>query len=149
FRATTVPFFSIMTILFLVKFLQSKNKKTKYISAALSGLFFALGFYTYTSYRMIPPLIVGFAVLFLLANRDKVKKIITNNKTFIFVYVLAFLIGFSWIGLWFIQHPVDFVGRAGQVSIFNKDINNGTVLGTFVLVLKKTILSFFTVGDTN
>ena len=41
------------------------------------------------------------------------------------------------------------LGRAGQVSVFNKELNKGDLPGTVVTVVKKTVLSFFTAGDLN
>ncbi len=149
FRATAVPFFSIMTILFLVKFFQETDERKKYISAALSGAFFALGFYTYTSYRMMLPLVFGFLVLLYIANRSQTRELFKIYTKYKIVFAAAFLIAISWLALWFIQHPGDFLGRANGVSVFNKDLNGGDLIGTVILVAKKTILSFFTKGDLN
>jgi 4-amino-4-deoxy-L-arabinose transferase-like glycosyltransferase len=149
FRANTVPLLATLTLLFLVKFFQSESKKEKYWSAAGAGLFFALGFYTYTSFRMMLPLLFGFAILLFYGNRSKWKEIIKIYTKYKITFIAAFLVGISWLASYFIAHPASFVGRAGQVSIFNKELNNGSVLGTFIDVLKKTILSFFTDGDLN
>jgi len=149
FRATTVPFFSAITLYFLVKFFQSQDKKEKYWSAIWAGLFFALGFYTYTSYRMMLPLVGGFLVLILFGFRQEFKSIIRQYAKYKLAFAAAFLIGISWIAVYFIQHPKSFVGRAGQVSVFSKTLNHGDLKGTVILVFKKTVMSFFTAGDLN
>jgi hypothetical protein len=149
FRATTVPLVSTLAILFLVKFFQSKDKKSKYWSAALAGLFLALGFYTYTSYRMMVPLLGGFGVLLIFGYRSRIKQIISEYTKFTLAYVAAFVAAISWIAIYYLHHPQSFVGRAGQVSVFNKTLNHGDLIGTVVLGIKKTLLSFFTHGDLN
>src|SRR5690606_37770165 len=45
--------------------------------------------------------------------------------------------------------PGSFIGRAGQVSIFSPDLNNGDLVGTFLEVFRLTIFGFFTEGDAN
>lgn len=149
FRANTVPLLSIITLLFVIKFFQSEDKKTKYRSAALAGLFFALGFYTYTSFRMMVPLLGGFGALMFLGFRSQASRLFAEYTKYKIVFAAAFLVGISWIASYYIQHPGSFVGRAGQVSVFNQELNKGDLSGTVVFVFKKTILSFFTDGDLN
>lgn len=149
FRANTVPLLATLTLLFAVKFFQSEDKKTKYWSAALSGLFFALGLYTYTSFRMMVPLMIGFGALLFLGNRTNWKDLFKTYTKYKLAFAAGFFVGFSWLLSYFIQHPGSIVGRAGQVSIFNKDLNNGDILGTFIEVIRLTLANFFTEGDLN
>lgn len=149
FRANTVPLISALTLLFLIKFFQSRDDRSRYWSAGLSGLFFGLGFYTYTSFRMMLPLLIVFGILIALGFRDRLGRLIRQFWRFKLVFVAAFLISISWLLSYFIRHPGSFAGRAGEVSIFNPDLNHGSVVGTFLEVLKKTILAFFTSGDLN
>lgn len=147
FRATTVPLFATLTLFFLVKFFQSKDQKTKYWSAALAGLFFGLGFYTYTSFRMMLPLVIGFLFLLFLGYRGKWRAIFRVYLKYKLAFSLSFVAAVSWIALYFIRNPKSFVGRAGGVSVFNLDLNHGDLIGTVIEVFKKTMLSFFTDGD--
>jgi 4-amino-4-deoxy-L-arabinose transferase-like glycosyltransferase len=159
FRANTVPLISALTLLFLVKFFQTDEtqpglpagkaggKRAKYWSAALAGIFFGLGFYTYTSFRMMLPLVIGFLFLLFLGWRGRWREIFQAYTKYKLAFGLSFLATISWIVVYFIQHPKSFVGRAGEVSVFNKDLNHGDLLGTIINVFKKTILSFFTNGD--
>lgn len=149
FRANTLPLFASLTILFLLKYFQSSEQKTKIWSAVLAGISFGLGFYTYIGFRMMLPLLFGLGVLLLLANRGNIRKLLREHLQAIWVSALAFVASFAWIGYYFLTHPGTFVGRAGQVSIFSKDLNQGDVVGTFLLVFKKTIFSFFSTGDLN
>ncbi|MBX4186834.1 MAG: glycosyltransferase family 39 protein [Candidatus Doudnabacteria bacterium] len=149
FRANTVPLLATLTLLFLVKFFQTEDKKIKYWSAAAAGMSFALGFYTYTSFRMMVPLVLGFAVLLWLANRSRTRELIREYTKYKATFVAAFILGISWLATYFIAHPGSFVGRAGQVSVFNKELNNGDLIGTIIDVFRKTVLSFFTDSDLN
>jgi hypothetical protein len=148
FRANTIPLFTTLTLYFLVKWFQGRDRKDRVWAAFWAGVSFGLGFYTYISYRMMIPLLFGFAVLMLIAYRDKVdevKEFIRNS----WGMLVGFLLSFAWLGHYFITHPGSFVGRAGQVSIFSPDLNNGDIVGTFLNVFKLTMLSFFTQGDLN
>src|SRR3989344_5983013 len=96
FRANTVPFPALLTILFFVKALQTKQTKTRIWSGAAAGLFFALGFYTYTSFRMMLPLLFAFGVVLILGNRDKLAKYIKAYRGAASASAAAFLAGIAW-----------------------------------------------------
>ncbi|MBI4049666.1 MAG: glycosyltransferase family 39 protein [Candidatus Doudnabacteria bacterium] len=154
FRANAVPLLSILTLYFLICFFsarggQTQEQKKKYWYAALSGLSFALGFYTYISFRMLLPLLFVFAIILIYSQRHRIKKLIQEYWAYKLAFAAAFLAGFGWLGYYFLTHPGTFVGRAGQVSIFSPALNNGSILETFIEVFKATMLSFFTVGDLN
>ena len=149
FRANTLPLFTTLTLLFLIKFFQDRTKKAKSRAAIFAGIFFALGFYTYIAYRVMLGLFLFFTVIILFANRGQILKTIRGHLTYISQFTLAFLIFIFPIARYFYSHPDEFAGRAGNVSIFSKDLNHGDILGTLLQVSKATILSFFTVGDSN
>lgn len=149
FRANTIPLFTTLTILFLVKAYQSEDRKTKITSGLLSGISFGLGFYTYISYRMMIPLLLGFAVLILFSLRGRLKALWSEYSKTAYAFAGGFAAAFAWLGYYFFTHPGSFVGRAGQVSIFSEELNHGDVVGTFLAVFKATLLSFFTGGDLN
>ncbi|MBX4205104.1 MAG: glycosyltransferase family 39 protein [Candidatus Doudnabacteria bacterium] len=151
FRANLIPLFTTLTFLFIVKFFQTPEfqAKSRALSALLAGLSFGLGFYTYISYRMMIPLLIGMGFLLWMANRSQTRELFRRYTKPKIIFATGFIIAFSWIGIYFIQHPGAFVGRAGQVSIFNKDYNHGDIPGLFLKVTKKTLLSFFTQGDLN
>jgi 4-amino-4-deoxy-L-arabinose transferase-like glycosyltransferase len=148
FRANTIPLFTTLTLYFLVKFFQTQDSKTKLWSAFWAGISFGLGFYTYISYRMMIPLLVMFGVIVLVALRDRLGTLSEYLKAK-WAFASGFLISFAWLGYYFFTHPGSFVGRAGQVSIFSEELNQGDIIGTFLKVFKLTMLSFFTEGDLN
>lgn len=152
FRASTVPLLATLTLFFLVKFFQTDEnlpggRRSKYWSAALAGIFFGLGFYTYTSFRMMLPLVFGFLFLIGLGFRSQIRQLIREYAGYKATFIASFLLAISWLTAYFIQHPKSFVGRAGGVSIFNLELNHGDLVGTVIDVFKKTLISFFTDGD--
>jgi 4-amino-4-deoxy-L-arabinose transferase-like glycosyltransferase len=148
FRANTIPLFTTLTLYFLVRFFQAQDRRGRVWSAFWAGVSFGLGFYTYISYRMMIPLLLGFAMLMLVGYRDRVDAVKECIKSS-WGLLVGFLLSFSWLGYYFLSHPGSFIGRAGQVSIFSPDLNQGDIIGTFLNVLKLTMLSFFTAGDLN
>jgi len=149
FRANTLPFFAALSLLFVVIFFQTRNEKTKEWTAAGSGAALALGFYTYIAFRMMIPLLAILVLILLFSVRDRLKTIYLAYRKHLIIFTASFLVAFAPLGYYFLSHPGTFVGRAGQVSIFSKDLNQGDVTGTFIAVFQKTMLSFFTEGDLN
>lgn len=150
FRANLIPLFSTLTIYFLIRSFTDLTERARIRSAILGGLSFGLGFYTYISFRMMIPLVVGYVALLLIATRGKWREYYSRFKVPVTAFKLSWFAAFAWIGYyWFISHPGSFIGRAGQVSIFNEQLNQGDVLGTLIKVFKLTMLSFFTEGDLN
>lgn len=149
FRANLIPLFATATLYFCVRAVQAVSKKDKYWSAFFAGLFFAGGFYTYIAFRIMLA-VMGFMVL-LLVLQDR-KNNFAKTKEYWKAFALAlvtFIIFFLPIGMYFYGHPGSFIGRSGQVSVFNPELNHGHLLSTILDVAKKSILGFFTHGDLN
>ena len=145
FRAILVPL--LATLFFCLAYLtfrESSEKKRKLL-AILAGLSLGLGFYTYISFRAMF-LIVGFLLIIIaLIHRGIFKKFWRE----IIIGLVSMLLIMTPLIIYFINHPDSFVGRAGHTSIFNPDLNQGDIWGTFLEVLKKTCLMFFIRGDLN
>lgn len=149
FRANLVPFFATLAVLFLVKLLESPDARKRLTAAIGLGISFALGFYTYGAFRMMVPLLFGFAVLYLFGKRNELKALWFNYKKPLAAFVISFLITIAPIAYYFGTHPGSFNGRTAQVSVFSPDLNKGDLKGTIITVTKKTVLGFFTQGDEN
>jgi len=145
FRAILVPLFSILFFYFAYRVFKEKIKNKRYLWATLAGVNLGLGFYTYISFRAIIGIIGLMTLAFLIFKRNVFKKYF---REIIIALIFTFLT-LSPLLIYFHEHPDAFVGRAGCVSIFNPDLNQGNLLGTFLEVFKKTILMFFTNGDLN
>ena len=144
FRANLTPLFILLFLYFATRVVQSKSRKDYWWSAIGSGLTFGLGFYTYISYRMMIPLVAGTAVLLFIADMRSPQKWSLLKKYWraITAFCISFLVSISWLAFYFIKNPDYLGGRAGQVSIFSPDLNNGDLWGTFLLVLIKTLAGF-------
>jgi len=145
FRAILIPLLSTLFFYFTYLTLKETSKKKRIIFAVLSGISFGLGFYTYISFRMMPA-IVGFLMVVLLLTNRRIYKYFWKEIIISFFSAILTLLPLI---IYFINHPASFVGRSGAVSIFNPDLNQGNLIGTFWEVLKKTFWMFFTDGDLN
>ena len=153
FRAIMVPFFATFGLYFLLKGLRTA-KTTSLIAA---GIFIGLGFHIYIAFRFMP-FVIAAPILFSLAKwrREKNQENFpqtTNYKLqikscapcaialFLFITFIAALP----MGYYFLQHPEDFVGRGGQVSIFATE----QPLYEFAKSNILTAQMFFWKGDCN
>lgn len=135
FRAVLLPLISVFAFYFLFRAFRSK-KIQEFI---ISGVFFGLGFYTYTSYRLIVLLIPLLLICL---------PFYQNKKRFLFYIscfmLTAFLVALP-LGLYFISHPQDFAGRMAGVSIFAAE----SPLKAFSQSLLSHLAMFNIKGDQN
>jgi 4-amino-4-deoxy-L-arabinose transferase-like glycosyltransferase len=149
FRAIMVPMFETLTLYFIARVIQAKTKKDMYWSAAFLGIFFFGGFYSYIAYRILPVILLVLLALGLIA--DARQKFVWTKK-FWKATVLALVTGlatFAPLGWYFYKNPGSFTGRAGQVSIFNPQLNGGHLIATFIQILKTALEAYFMHGDLN
>lgn len=149
FRAIMIPLFITFSFYFLVRVIQAQSKRERLWSAIFAGAFLAGGFYTYIAYRIVAGIIGIIILLLLIADR---KQGFTWVKTYwrsAMAALAAFIIVFAPLGYYFISHPGSFVGRSGQVSVFNPELNNGQLLGTITDVFVQSIKAYFSNGDLN
>ena len=135
FRGILVPFFICFG--FYLYFL-AKRKNSKLFSF-LCGIFLGLGFYSYIPYRAVLILIL---ILFLWEVKNKGFK-----KTFKFFSPLilgGILINLP-LGIYFLNHPSDFISRASGVSVFKSENPVKSFLESFF----KHLLMFNFSGDRN
>jgi hypothetical protein len=140
-----VPLFSVLFFYFAYSVFKESSERKRKIYAILAGISLALGFYTYPAFRLIIPIIGALFIVILLINREILKKYRTEMVIGFLIMLLILVPLLSY----FIHHPFDFAGRAGYVSVFNKDQNHGDLIGTVLQVAKKTFFMFFTDGDLN
>lgn len=143
FRAIMVPLLS--TMFFYFCYLAFKANNRKLLFAVLAGASLGLGFYTYVAFRAIIPILFALTLFAVVFHR----KILFKFRREIIAGIFAMIIILIPLTIYFAIHPDSFVGRAGYVSIFNPDLNQGDIIGTFIEVAKKTFLMFFTEGDLN
>lgn len=151
FRAIMVPLFIALTAYFFTGIFQKKTNSARIIQAIGAGISFGLGWYTYIAFRASVGVIIVVTIVFVLQSVLRKPRFLGFQK-YAGPMVIAFLTSvlvMTPLMLYFWQHPGTFVGRSGQVSILNKDLNHGNIILTATNVLEKSILAFFTAGDIN
>lgn len=108
FRAVLLPLFSVFAFYFLFRGFKTK----KVLDFLLSALFFGLGFYTYTPYRLLVLLLPFLLICLPFLKNDK-KTLLNIGVWLLVIFVVALP-----LGLYFFSHPQDFASRATGVSIF-------------------------------
>jgi len=139
FRAILLPFVLVYSFYFLFRGFRRKH----ILDFIISGIFFGLGFYTYTSFR-VAVLILPFVLIphfFIYKQENSQKKFLLSIFYFLFSIFLVALP----IGLYFLQNPQDFIGRATPISIFSTK----NPIGEFIksLILHLGMFNFY--GDSN
>ena len=114
FRAILLPFVLVFSFYFLFRGFRKKS----FWNIILGGIFFGLGFYTYTSFRMAVLLLFSTLICWLIIYiKDKqFKKYFLLTATCL---LLTFIIALP-LGIYFLQNPQDFISRATGVSIFSQ-----------------------------
>lgn len=111
FRAILAPLFLAWALYLLIKAYQSVLSHKAFWLAAVAGVVYALGFYTYIAYRVTPLLFLLFIPFFAKKYPDFWK------RTFVFIAV-TFLIAAP-IGWYYMRNPADFFGRTTQIAVTN------------------------------
>ena len=145
FRAIMAPFF-LTTGLWLLYAVWDRRNDLHHarvlLGSALGGIFFGLGFYSYIAYRAAPLLLLPALALFVQsARKEKNNCIICIPALFVF---FAFVVTIP-LTLYFLDNPGDFLGRTGQISIFQSEY-------PFFAFLKNagiTFQMFYFLGDFN
>jgi len=111
FRVALEPSFLVFAFYFLVKALRNQ----KLFWGIASGIFFGLGFYTYTGYRLAVPLLFCALALWAIDFRKNKWQLLKLSAGLLFA---AFITALP-IGIYFLNNSGDFLGRAGQTSVFS------------------------------
>lgn len=151
FRANTIPLFVSATLYFGLQAVRSKTAGKRIAFGVLFGAVGALGFYTYIAYRVLAPLIIIYAAWPFLASvrTQGLRQTLAPYWKAVIGAVLAFTLCITPLAHYFYTHPDSFVGRSGQVSVFNPELNRGDLIGTVAEVTRLSVLGYFTQGDTN
>lgn len=151
FRANLIPLFAALTFYFLIATVQVGTRAKRYWLAALTGATFALGFYTYIAYRILAPVVIIVSLWPLLVDIFSKPRFIQLKKYLAPTLLagLAFAIVIFPLANYFYTHPGSFVGRSGQVSVFNPELNQGDLVGTLAQVTGWSLRAYFWNGDLN
>ena len=110
----------------------------------LAGVFTGLTLYTYPSGRIVPIAIVLFIAYAMLTERTRAHDYFKG----LVILTTSALAVFAPLGIYYLQHPIDFFAHAADVSIF---VPHGAISDNLPLELGKNALRilgmFFVVGD--
>ena len=139
FRAGLMTLLLVFSFYFITK--GFKSKKNVYLIVA--GIIFGLGFYTYTIFRLAV-LLLGLilALWWIIYKTQKQQKKFFSSCAILLSSIFASALP---IGIYFLQNPKDFMGRAGEVSIFHQP----NLLEAFSISVIKHLGMFNISGDTN
>lgn len=151
FRANLIPLFTSFTFYFLLLAFSATSRTKRYLWSAITGATFALGFYSYIAYRIMAPLLVILVLWPMLVDLWQTPRFQNIKKFFgpAVVAGLAFIAFIAPLAYYFYTHAGSFIGRSGQVSIFNPELNHGNLLGTFWTVTVVSLKAYFIDGDLN
>jgi 4-amino-4-deoxy-L-arabinose transferase-like glycosyltransferase len=136
FRAISLPLFTALWLGFFVCGLRQQRRR----DWALAGVFLGLSFYTYLAARFAP-LILLVLILYWLARRQCVPW-----RGLLLLGICACIVALPLL-IYAFRHLGTFLERSAQVSIFNPDINQGNLAGTFLHQVLKTLGMFNWRGD--
>lgn len=134
FRGILVPFLLVFSFYFLLKSFRTK----KVINSVFSGLFYGLGFYTYSPFYLSVLLLILTFFLYWKEQKNSSLKIIFPHLISTFLIALP-------MGILLITNPQQILNRGSQVSIFNTENPIFELLKSLLLHLGM----FNIVGDQN
>lgn len=148
FRAIMFPLITSFVLYFLIKGLRTKNIWTLVWAGVVTGL----GFHTYIAFRFFPFIaaipIIG-KLMYYYRNKPIKKKTdildLSCSPCAVVLYLFVTFVIALPIGVYFLQHPDDFIGRSSQVSIFATE----SPIKTFIQSNIKTWGMFVARGDCN
>ncbi len=150
FRAIMAPFFLTWGLYFFFRVYKNVGSANSQIFfAAVGGLLFGLGAHSYIAYRIAPlllalPIWTGLKAYYSKAEEQ------SGRRESCFPCMVAFFFFFAFIavlplGIYFLKHPGDFLGRTSQISIFTET----SPIELLAINTAKTIGMFWVYGDGN
>ncbi len=136
FRAIMMPL--VLVWAFYLLFSGLKNNNWKLIA---SGMVFGLGFYTYSTFRLLPLLILP-VLIFVFFREENKKQML---KRLVIYFAIPAVIVVLPLVFYFLKNPADFIGRLGPISIFSQP----SPLKSFFESLGSHLLMFNVRGDGN
>ena len=142
FRAVTMPLLVALTLWQLWLGLSGEGRR----HFLAGGLLYGLTFYTYLAARFTVVALAAFGLYLALTGR--VRPLSPRQRELGgLAFVLAALLASAPLMAYAAAHRDAFLGRAGQVSIFNPAINKGDFWGTLLRHTGRTVLAFTHRGD--
>jgi hypothetical protein len=147
FRAVAMPLLVALALWQLWLGLKGGNKR----HFLAGGVLYGLTFYTYLAARftIVALAVFGFYLILVGSRRSESRTCsgFGGWKRSALIFVLATLVVLAPLMAYVATHWDAFLGRVGQVSIFNPAINEGDFWGTLLRHTGRTLLMFTSRGD--
>ncbi len=144
YRAVIQPLVQVPALLLMLQGMKTEGHRSL-LSFVWAGLWLGLTQYTYTAARIFPLFILLIAGWLTLRTPGRVW---ARRRGFMAMGLAAALICAP-LALHFLQNPVDFFGRAAQVSVFSDAWSGGEPLARLWQSVKETARMFTMWGDIN
>jgi len=141
FRAVAMPLLVALALWQLWLGLKSGNRR----HFLAGGVAYGLTFYTYLAARFTIVALAAFVLYLILVGSWRLE--IGGWRRGAGAFVLAALVVLAPLTVYVAAHGDAFLGRVGQVSIFNPAINGGDFWGTLLRHVGRTLLMFTHRGD--
>jgi hypothetical protein len=137
FRAILGPFCLTWATYFLLMAIRSHASRLSALGpAAIAGIFYGLGFYTYIAFRITPLLLLLLIPFF--------RKTCGFWKCFILFLFVTILVALP-ISWYYLRHPADFIAHTAELSVTKAE----NPLAVLVTNTVKTALMFIWHGDSS
>jgi 4-amino-4-deoxy-L-arabinose transferase-like glycosyltransferase len=152
FRAITLPLVLCAMMAFIFAGLRTNALRPRIAYAALAGAAFGLTFYTYTSAQLVLLLVALYGLSLWVGLRRELftrhdEATLQRRRASATAFIAAGLIALAPLLFWLTRHADLYFSRAGQVSIFNPDINGGNFAGMLATNISKAAGMFTFQGD--
>lgn len=144
YRAITLPLVLCLFVACAAAIRPSNTPRKNGAWAALAGMCFGATFYTYTSGQFVLALALVWMALWLFNNRGAITKTQVAQAA---LFAGVALLVMAPLLIFYAANPQFLVGRAGQVSILNPEINHGNLLGALIANMGKAAGMFTLQGD--
>ncbi len=111
-EASLMPVLEIMSVLFLVKALETRNRFYFF----MAGGSLAAGIYTYLAFRFVP-IVLAFILVYVVVTEWR---LIRGNISGLLVYAASFVIVIAPLGQYAVRHQDQFLERTREINVFRE-----------------------------
>ncbi|MBI3915325.1 MAG: glycosyltransferase family 39 protein [Chloroflexi bacterium] len=141
-RVTLLTLITILLFIFYWRALSSRS--IEYRQHLFAGVMLALALYTYPGSRVLPFALLFLTTFAIITDRSRAR---FHLRGIAITLAIAAILFFP-LGLYFLQHPADFIGHTAQVSIFVPHAGEtGDVPAALARNAAKIAGMFFIAGD--
>jgi 4-amino-4-deoxy-L-arabinose transferase-like glycosyltransferase len=147
YRAVIQPLVQlpVMWLLFRAWRARVSHRRSRVWLFAVAGFFLGLTQYTYTAARIFPVLVLAVVLLALVLVRAPAAR---RWRSLLLMFLVAAVVVLPLV-VYFLRHPIDFYGRAEQISVFAPQFAGDDPWGRLWRSVVETARMFTIWGDPN